>query len=124
MAKLTPEQLDELVSAYIECALWTSVDDNEQPLDVEYDEEDLTKRCKAEMRKDCKDFLDLVEQEGLTESLESPGQTGHDFWLTRNGHGAGFWDRGLGEVGDKLTEIAKKFGSCDLYVNRKRINIT
>lgn len=27
---------------------------------------------------------------------------GVDFWLTRNGHGAGFWDRGLGEVGDAL----------------------
>jgi hypothetical protein len=30
------------------------------------------------------------------------GHAGHDFWLTRNGHGAGFWDRGLGEVGENL----------------------
>lgn len=36
---------------------------------------------------------------------------GHDFALTRNGHGAGFWDRGLGEMGDMLTEECKPYGS-------------
>lgn len=36
---------------------------------------------------------------------------GHDFALTRNGHGAGFWDRGLGRIGDMLTEEAKAFSS-------------
>lgn len=40
---------------------------------------------------------------------------GRDFWYTRNGHGVGFWDRDLGEVGDKLTKIAKSFG--ELYVS-------
>lgn len=44
------------------------------------------------------------------------GNAGHDFWLTRNGHGCGFWDRDLGEIGDKLTEAAKKFGEVNLYV--------
>jgi hypothetical protein len=33
----------------------------------------------------------------------------HDFFLTRNGHGAGFWD-GDYKNGEKLTEIAKSFG--------------
>ena len=41
---------------------------------------------------------------------------GHDFWLTRNGHGAGFWDRDLGELGDKLTELSKQFGESNLYL--------
>lgn len=30
----------------------------------------------------------------------------HDYWLTRNHHGAGFWDRGLGKTGDRLTSLA------------------
>lgn len=34
------------------------------------------------------------------------GQTGHDFILTANGHGAGFWDRGLGARGDRLTKAS------------------
>lgn len=43
-------------------------------------------------------------------------QIGHDLWLTRGGHGAGFWDRGLPN-GDKLTEICKlaEFNS-EVYV--------
>lgn len=37
---------------------------------------------------------------------------GHDFYLTREGHGAGFWDRGLGDLGDYLTRIADSYGSA------------
>lgn len=39
-----------------------------------------------------------------------------DFWLTRNGHGVGFWDRDVGAVGDRLTKACKKFGETYLYV--------
>lgn len=41
---------------------------------------------------------------------------GHDFWLNRCGHGAGFWDRGLGELGDRLSDAAKVYGNVDLYI--------
>lgn len=44
---------------------------------------------------------DLLEESGL-----EPEQIGHDLYLTSNHHGAGFWDRGLGELGDRLTEAA------------------
>lgn len=37
------------------------------------------------------------------------GQCGHDFILTANGHGAGFWDRGNGAVGELLTERCKGY---------------
>jgi hypothetical protein len=36
--------------------------------------------------------------------------------LTRNGHGSGFWDRGLGKVGEQLTAACGPYGSSDLYV--------
>lgn len=45
-------------------------------------------------------------------------RAGHDFWLTRNGHGAGFWDRSELEadgVGRKLTDIAKTYGEVNAY---------
>jgi hypothetical protein len=41
------------------------------------------------------------------------GAAGHDFQLTRNGHGAGFWD-GDWEHGDALTAIAKTFGTVSV----------
>ena len=40
-----------------------------------------------------------------------------DFWLTRNGHGAGFWDGDRkAPHSDKLTELSKSFGQVDLFV--------
>lgn len=43
-------------------------------------------------------------------------QDGHDFYLTRNGHGVGYWDRGYGPIGDILTDAAKSYGTSGLYV--------
>lgn len=46
----------------------------------------------------------------------TPDMVGYDFYLTRNGHGCGFWDHGLGEVGKWLTGIAKPYGEASAYV--------
>jgi hypothetical protein len=44
-------------------------------------------------------------------------RAGHDFWLTRNGHGAGFWDgEWYKEVGERLTKASKAFGEVNIYV--------
>lgn len=40
----------------------------------------------------------------------------HDWILTRNGHGVGFWDRGLGIAGELLTRGAHFDGEVDAYV--------
>lgn len=41
-----------------------------------------------------------------------------DFWLTRNGHGAGFWDRPelWGPYTDKFTADSEWFGNLYLYL--------
>ena len=47
----------------------------------------------------------------------SPDKVGHDLWLTRNGHGAGFWDGDYADdVGEALTKISEAMGEIDLYV--------
>ena len=33
-------------------------------------------------------------------------QAGRDLWFTSQGHGVGFWDRNLGDLGDQLSEVA------------------
>lgn len=76
----------------------------------------------AEAAQDCADFQAAagdalqtaydMEAEGLS---YTPERAGVDFWFTRNHHGAGFWDRGLGEVGRRLTEAAHAAGSRDVY---------
>lgn len=47
-------------------------------------------------------------------SVHSAAQAGHDFALNRNHHGAGFWDRGLGRIGDMLSDDAKTYGTHTL----------
>lgn len=42
-------------------------------------------------------------------------QAGRDLWFTRNGHGVGYWDRGLGEIGDRLSGAARAYGETDLW---------
>ena len=72
------------------------------------------------MKTDCEKFLSTGDVRALLEQANETtdfpeAMVAHDFWLTRNGHGAGFWDRGLGKVGDELTKTANSFGECDLF---------
>lgn len=109
----TQQTIDKFTRAYIECALWSSTDDKDEPLDKNYSLYDLAPETLQEIIVDCLAFQETFAP--LLADLDVE-QCGHDFWLTRNHHGAGFWDRGLGEIGTKLTEAAHAYGSCDLYV--------
>lgn len=115
--------LEEFHRAYMVAALWSSTDEDGEPLDDMYSVDDISEECKAAMLESCKDFIDantsdLAEYSAkmACEQWSAEDRAGHDFWLTRNGHGAGFWDRGLGELGDRLSKAAKIYGSVDLYV--------
>jgi hypothetical protein len=110
--------------AYVMCALWSSTDNADEsggePLDANYGSADIAEEAQAKMRADCDAFVDANARD-LRRYVEAMGwdgeaRAGHDFWLTRNRHGAGFWDRGLGELGNRLTDASHAFGECDLYV--------
>ncbi len=47
----------------------------------------------------------------------------HDFILTRNGHGSGFWDtaRWAEPYAKKLTELSKKFGEINIYLSDENL---
>jgi len=124
--------VDSFTEGYIEAAIWSSTDESDdsggRPLDENYGPEDLSPEALTKMADDCRRF-----QSENREDLESyasllghgpdwsgdemwSAQAGHDFWLTRNGHGAGFWDRDVGEVGERLSRAAQLFGEQYLYV--------
>lgn len=108
---------DAFTDAYLECALWSSTDesrdDGGDPLDDNYGPDDIDNLALASAIEDCRDFQkeNASDLEGL--DLE---QAGHDFWLTRNRHGAGFWDRGLGDKGERLTKASHGYGEVCLVV--------
>jgi hypothetical protein len=104
------------LDAYIECAMWSSTGDDGESLDALYGPDDLAPETLESMKGDVEDFLALIDREGIDRSWWSDEQLGHDFWLTRNRHGAGFWDRSQGGPGDKLTALAHSYGESNLYV--------
>jgi hypothetical protein len=102
---------------YVDCALWCGVlgPDGPDPHIYDLPSYRIAFESLAKMRADCDSFYDA--NESLLGYEIEDSQAGHDFWLTRNRHGAGFWDRGLGETGDKLTEAAHAFGEAILYLD-------
>jgi hypothetical protein len=91
------------------------VGDNPRPLDDNYGIEDIAPETLAAMAADVADFM-AANASDLDASGLDASQIGHNFWLTRNGHGTGFWDRGLRDVGERLTDACRPYGECDLYV--------
>lgn len=106
--------MDTFTRAYIEAALWSSTDDNDKPLDENYTAEDPAPETLESMFFGCKEFQS--DNAELLDDLDLE-QAGHDFWLTRNRHGAGFWDGDYDEeIGEKLTEASHKFKEITLYI--------
>lgn len=116
------EDIEEMLQSYIETALWSSTDESDEsggePLDANYGPSDIAPETRKTMKAECADFIDYLIRIHVTgwEKKLSYADMGHNFWLTRNRHGAGFWDLGLGKLGDQLTDAAHTFGSVDLYV--------
>ncbi len=118
-------QADAFTCAYIEAALWSSNDESDdqggEPLDANCGPVDLSLETVQWMIADCDRFqreqAAWLKEEYLGSSSEIAEQAGHDFWLTRNGHGCGFWDGDWTEpAATHLTEASKAFGECTLYV--------
>jgi hypothetical protein len=104
-------RLSACAQQYLETALWSSSDEDGHPLDDQFDVSDFAPEAIQQAEKDCLDFLSTNDVGDLDEE-----QVGHNFWLTRNRHGAGFWDLGLGALGDRLTKAAHVYGECDVYL--------
>ena len=116
--------MDKFLASYIETALWSSTHDGE-PLDGL--DAELANETYRKMAVDCAEFETAIEplisaldgsvQRSIPQSNCGGDRIAHDFWLTRNHHGAGFWDGDYPEpIATQLTDLAHSFGECDLYV--------
>lgn len=118
------QDLDSFTLAYIECALWSSGDDNGVPLDSDHTVSDLAPDTLRKMVSDCARFqeqnVEYIAWDNLRyfpHRYSTQEKAGHDFWLTRNHHGAGFWDGDWTEPSaTKLTDAAHAMGEFNLYV--------
>ncbi len=113
------DSLDPFTRAYIEAALWSTMDssrpDGGDPLDKNYNIYDIAPEALKEIIEVCADFQS-ANADDLAKAGD-PAQNGHDFLLTRDRHGAGFWDRGYDDdIGERLTAACKPYGDSGFYV--------
>ena len=105
--------------------LWSSSDGDHEGLEDFEASPELIARITA----DWQSFREKAEEMGfdpeehLAEMLHPDNEgdawnaAAHDFILTRNGHGAGFWDGGWHKPWDRrLTDLAREFGEISCYV--------
>jgi hypothetical protein len=109
---------EEFFDSYITTALWSeSCEQQPHPdrsLDAAgYDRDSIDPSSLAKMRTECEAWF-KANAEHIGEETE---QAGHDFWLNRNGHGAGFWDGDWPEPAATILDNASKAaGERNLYV--------
>lgn len=107
------------IDQYFETALWSSVDDNGNPLDNNYGIDDIDPVEIEKQTSELNEFLDRAENliGSIPFAYLDVTDLAHDFWLTRNRHGVGFWDGDYPEaIGDALTDLAHEYGEVHAYV--------
>ena len=114
-------KLDAFTDAYIKAALWSTNDESDEsggePLDKNYSASDIAPETMELIVEDCNDFQQRYS-ELLADSGIGDARAGHDFWLSRRGHGTGFFDEDTidEEFQDPLQDAARSYGEFDLYV--------
>lgn len=109
--------------AYVEAIFFTEEELEDKTI------QDFSVDAMKKIVDDCKDFIKKCNQNkidirssdlmnGKSPEYSSEELAGHDFWLTRNHHGAGFWDHAWKEPYEsKLTEIAHSFGELSVFIS-------
>jgi hypothetical protein len=116
--KLSFKNGGAVLDDYIATALWSSSDDNGEALDKHYSIDDLDPGTLSYLKSDLFDFITTHQHLiNADDSDRTLGYFAHNYWLTRNGHGAGFWDAGYAN-GDELTEHASARGERYLFIDR------
>lgn len=108
---MTTRFFSHFLDAYLDAIVFTLDDDT--PEDAQFSNQLIDKAkkdCRLFLNEDC--ALDLIPDNLVA-------QAGHDFWLTRNRHGTGFWSRPeiWEDNAQRLTELAQSFGECWTYTD-------
>lgn len=129
MGLFTVDQIEEIVSAQIHSLLWSAgeyYNENDEFVfiwDERYDKFDALPELREKLVKELEEFPERLEgyvafYRDNIRRVDNDRWTayfGHDIALTRNGHSVGFWDRGLGRAGDKLTSWSKTLEELTLF---------
>lgn len=140
-AEKTYDDLDSFTQGYVQCLFfteeapgttaetWDREVEGSFPGDMNFG--DLAPSALRGIIADCTKFqADNAEALAIAYDCTADGlayseeRAGHDFWLNRNGHGAGFWGRDFrgddgtknATIGDTLSVACKTCGTADVYL--------
>jgi hypothetical protein len=107
--------IDEIVKYYLEAALWTEQERLEEDLeDNDFTIYSFSDDDKKVIKEEIEWFISNI---GDSINLMTDDQLGYDLWLTRNGHGAGFFDRNYPKKDEQiLNKLCDELGFADIYV--------
>jgi len=108
---------------YIMSMLWSTQNpatEEEEYLDENYSIENISPELEKASKNDLRKFIE-ANKDDIKSTGMTPEMLGHDLWLTREHHGAGFWDRGYGEAGERMTKFAHDLKGIDLELNDDKI---
>ena len=112
---ITERDLETFLSGYWACVDFAATDGEGEPIEVDSRHE-LPAEAVAEMEETATDFLRA--QWVWLHSCDDLSYAGHNFHLTRNHHGAGFWDgRSWANLADRLSKASQTYGSCGVEKN-------
>lgn len=141
----TDTDFQTFFQAYLEAALWSSTisepgydDDGEgdtaEPgerdgdnFDKHFSTSDFDPEFLEVLEAHCLSFWSRIacfvpHETGRPNGRETgPSQAGHDFWLTQNGHGAGFWDGDWPVYGEMFTKVAKGYPEMHLFITESEM---
>lgn len=103
------KHLKEFTAACFEALEFTELgDEGQPPADTA-----LINSSRLDLEADCRSFWHrfgcfVLEDNPRRGDWSKAAQAGHDFWLTRNGHGCGFWEPGDWPINGKILDLAAK----------------
>jgi hypothetical protein len=120
--------LERFVAGYFDAFEWLLPDSEETDWGIDRGKiRGWSADAKKRIRRDCRDFW-RANRKALATYVEVTERDydhgGHDFYLTREGHGAGFWARGHHPVLTELTKASEAAGPAgDVFLDRGWLRI-
>lgn len=117
----TIQSLDAFTKAYLVAALWSSTGEDSEPLDKSFNVNDYSQEAIDKAVTECAAFRSANDTRLVAANIDEK-EAGHCFWLSRAGHGSGYFDCKDHRSPDiecaacnELQKAAQKVGNLDLY---------
>lgn len=99
----------DMTEAFLTCVAFCNHPEDESHPGQFVNHRKFTPKAWIVARQVCDRFIEAAGTRAVGLSAED---LGHNLYYTAAGHGTGFWDRGLGQQGEDLTELCRHEFAC------------